>query len=141
MVVLLAGVALLLLSRGRPGASRSAAARSGISGWWLLAGLVVCAVLVRFGLSWLAVAGGVLLGVVRAVAPKPINVLIGANSTFTLEDLASLGVRRVSVGGALARAAWGGFMRAAQSLAQGRFDGFGDAASGAQLDGLFAGEA
>lgn len=76
--------------------------------------------------------------VVQAVAPKPVNVLIGANSPLTLADLEGLGVRRVSVGGALARAAWGGFMRAAQALVQGRFDGFGDAASGAQLNGLFA---
>lgn len=75
--------------------------------------------------------------VVAAVAPKPVNVLIGSTSEFTLEDLARLGVRRVSVGGALARAAWGGFMRAAQSLAEGRFDGFADAASGAQLDAFF----
>lgn len=79
--------------------------------------------------------------VVEAVAPKPVNVLIGSNSSLTLDDLAGLGVRRVSVGGALARAAWGGFMRAAQSLAQGRFDGFGEAASGAQLNGLFEGDA
>ncbi len=79
--------------------------------------------------------------VVAAVAPKPVNVLIGANSTFTLEDLAALGVRRVSVGGALARAAWGSFMRAAQTLSQGRFDGFGDAASGAELNALFGGDA
>jgi 2-methylisocitrate lyase-like PEP mutase family enzyme len=78
--------------------------------------------------------------VVQAVAPKPVNVLIGANSTLTIGDLAALGVRRVSVGGALARAAWGAFMRAAQSLAQGRFDGFGEAASGAQLNGLFVGD-
>ena len=77
--------------------------------------------------------------VVQAVAPKPVNVLIGANSPLTMGDLAALGVRRVSVGGALARTAWGAFMRAAQSLAQGRFDGFGDAASGAQLNGLFGG--
>lgn len=69
MVVLLAGLVLLLLSRGRPGAPRTGSARAGVSGWWLLAGLVVCAVLVRLGLSWLAVAGGVLLGVVRGVAP------------------------------------------------------------------------
>ncbi|MGN6231748.1 MAG: isocitrate lyase/PEP mutase family protein [Trinickia sp.] len=79
--------------------------------------------------------------VVQAVAPKPVNVLIGANSTLTIDDLAALGVRRVSVGGALARTAWGAFMRAAQSLAQGRFDGFGEAASGAQLNGLFGGDA
>lgn len=75
--------------------------------------------------------------VVAAVAPKPVNVLIGSQSTLTLEELAALGVRRVSVGGALARAAWGGFMRAAQSLANGRFDGFADAASGAQLNKQF----
>lgn len=77
--------------------------------------------------------------VVAAVAPKPVNVLIGANSAFTLQDLTALGVRRVSVGGALARVAWGGFMRATQALAQGRFDGFGEAAAGAQLNALFGG--
>lgn len=75
--------------------------------------------------------------VVAAVAPKPVNVLIGSQSAFTLQELGALGVRRVSVGGALARAAWGGFMRAAQSLANGRFDGFADAASGAQLNAQF----
>lgn len=77
--------------------------------------------------------------VVAAVAPKPVNLLIGANADFTLEELAALGVRRISVGGALARSAWGGFMGAAQALAQGRFDGFGGAASGAQLNALFSG--
>jgi len=79
--------------------------------------------------------------VVAAVAPKPVNVLIGSPSAFTLADLAALGVRRVSVGGGLARAAWGGFMRAAQSLAEGRFDGFVDAAPGAQLNALFVDKA
>jgi len=79
--------------------------------------------------------------VVAAVAPKPVNVLIGSTSEFTLDDLAAMGVRRVSVGGALARAAWGGFMRAARSLTEGRFDGFADAASGAQLDSLFSDDA
>jgi 2-methylisocitrate lyase-like PEP mutase family enzyme len=76
--------------------------------------------------------------VVAAVAPKPVNVLIGSQSALTLQELGALGVRRVSVGGALARAAWGGFMRAAQSLADGRFDGFSDAASGAQLNAQFS---
>ena len=75
--------------------------------------------------------------VVAAVAPKPVNVLIGANSAFTLDDLAALGVRRVSVGGALARTAWGGFMHAAQRLAEGHFDGFEGAASGATLNAFF----
>lgn len=75
--------------------------------------------------------------VVAAVAPKPVNLLIGSVSTLTLQDVAALGVRRISVGGALARAAWGGFMHAAQALANGRFDGFAGAASGAQLNDLF----
>jgi 2-methylisocitrate lyase-like PEP mutase family enzyme len=76
--------------------------------------------------------------VVAAVAPKPVNVLVGSASPLTLDALAAMGVRRVSVGGALARAAWGGFMRAAQALAEGRFDGFEDNAPGAQLNALFA---
>lgn len=75
--------------------------------------------------------------VVAAVAPKPVNLLIGAVSDFTLADVAALGVRRVSVGGALARAAWGGFQRAAEGLAEGRFDGFAGAASGDKLNGIF----
>jgi 2-methylisocitrate lyase-like PEP mutase family enzyme len=79
--------------------------------------------------------------IVAAVAPGPVNVLIGSQSSLALQDLAALGVRRVSVGGALARAAWGGFMRAAQSLANGRFDGFADAASGAQLNAQFLDDA
>ena len=74
--------------------------------------------------------------VVAAVAPKPVNLLIGATSDFTLADVAALGVRRVSVGGALARSAWGGFMRAAQAIAQGSFDGLAGAASGAELNAL-----
>jgi 2-methylisocitrate lyase-like PEP mutase family enzyme len=76
--------------------------------------------------------------VVAAVAPRPVNLLVGGASDLTLADIAALGVRRVSVGGALARSAWGGFMRAAQALAgRGAFDGFADAASGAQLNTLF----
>jgi 2-methylisocitrate lyase-like PEP mutase family enzyme len=76
--------------------------------------------------------------VVERVAPRPVNVLVGWQSDLTLTDLAALGVRRVSVGGALARAAWGGLMRAAQALAEGRFDGFADAAPGAELNALFS---
>jgi 2-methylisocitrate lyase-like PEP mutase family enzyme len=76
--------------------------------------------------------------VVAAVAPKPVNLLMGWAGNLTLDDIAALGVRRVSVGGALARAAWGGFMRAAKLIAeQGRFDGFADAASGKELDEMF----
>ncbi len=76
--------------------------------------------------------------VVAAVAPKPVNLLIGWPSDMTMQQIAALGVRRVSVGGALARAAWGGFMRAARLLSeQGRFDGFVNAASGDELNSLF----
>jgi len=75
--------------------------------------------------------------VVAAVAPKPVNLLIGSTSAFTLADVAALGVRRVSVGGALARSAWGGFMRAAKAIADhGSFDSFAGAASGAELNAL-----
>jgi len=77
--------------------------------------------------------------VVKAVAPKPVNLLVGSASEFTVADIAAMGVRRVSVGGALARAAWGGFLSAARGLAQeGRFDGFAGAASGDELNATFA---
>jgi 2-methylisocitrate lyase-like PEP mutase family enzyme len=75
---------------------------------------------------------------VRAVAPKPVNLLLGFPSDLTVHDVADLGVRRISVGGALARSAWGGFMRAARLIAQqGSFAGFADAAAGRDLDGFF----
>lgn len=77
--------------------------------------------------------------VVAAVAPKPVNLLVGSVSELSLQDIAALGVRRISVGGALARSAWGGFMQAAQALAQGRFDtAFAHAAAGDTLNALFA---
>ncbi|HEX7890484.1 MAG TPA: isocitrate lyase/phosphoenolpyruvate mutase family protein [Ramlibacter sp.] len=79
--------------------------------------------------------------VVAAVAPKPVNLLIGFATELTLHDIEALGVRRVSVGGALARTAWGGFMRTAETIArEGRFDGFAAAASGAELNRLFRGD-
>lgn len=75
---------------------------------------------------------------VDAVAPKPLNLLVGWSSELTMQGIAALGVRRVSTGGALARTAWGGFMRAAQQLVgEGRFGGFAGAVSGDALDGLF----
>ena len=78
--------------------------------------------------------------VVAAVAPKPVNLLIGFNADLGMPEIAALGVRRVSVGGALARAAWGGFMRAAKLIIeQGKFDGFADAASGNTLNTVFRG--
>jgi 2-methylisocitrate lyase-like PEP mutase family enzyme len=76
--------------------------------------------------------------VVAGVAPKPVNLLMAWPGDLTMPEIAALGVRRVSVGGALARSAWGGFMRAAKLIAeQGKFDGFADAASGQELDGFF----
>jgi 2-methylisocitrate lyase-like PEP mutase family enzyme len=75
--------------------------------------------------------------IVAAVAPKPVNVLIGAATSLTLADFAALGVRRISVGGALARVAWGALMRASAALKAGRFDGFGEAANFGELNGMF----
>ena len=65
--------------------------------------------------------------VVKAVHPKPFNLLIGA-SGLSLREAEDLGVRRISVGGSLARAAWGGFMRAAKEMAE--KGTFGELASG-----------
>ena len=79
--------------------------------------------------------------VVAGVAPKPFNLLVGSASELTMQKISALGVRRVSVGGALARAAWGGFMRAARLIAeQGKFDGFTNAASGQELNSFFRDE-
>jgi methylisocitrate lyase len=75
--------------------------------------------------------------VVRAVAPKPVNVLV--SSPFaTVAELAELGVRRISVGGALARAAWTGFFQAATEIAQhGTFTALGQAIPFADVNGVF----
>jgi 2-methylisocitrate lyase-like PEP mutase family enzyme len=75
---------------------------------------------------------------VSAVAPKPFNLLIGGASPLTVKDIEALGVRRISVGGALARCAWGAFTRSAITLAeQGTFDGFADAAPGQAINAFF----
>jgi 2-methylisocitrate lyase-like PEP mutase family enzyme len=77
--------------------------------------------------------------VVKAVAPKPVNFLNAAAFGHTVDDLAGMGVRRISVGGALARTAWAGVMRTAKLIAErGSFEGFKDSASGAELNGIFA---
>jgi len=76
--------------------------------------------------------------VVRAVAPKPVNVLVSADFT-SVAALADIGVRRISVGGALARAAWGGFLRAAKEIAeQGTFGGLKSAVPSAEMENAFA---
>ena len=76
--------------------------------------------------------------VVEAVAPKPVNVLVSAHTGLTVADLADLGVRRISVGSSLARAAWTRFMRAAAALSEeGSFIGFSDIVPFAELNGFF----
>ncbi len=75
--------------------------------------------------------------VVAAVAPKPLNLLVG-NDFATVAELADLGVRRISVGGALARAAWGGFLEAAKEIAaRGTFGGLARAMPFADINGAF----
>lgn len=75
--------------------------------------------------------------VVRAVAPKPTNLLVWSDF-ITLQEAAELGVRRISVGGALARSAWGGFLAAAREIAErGTFTGLAKAATSAEVQGFF----
>ncbi len=75
--------------------------------------------------------------VVKAVHPKPVNLLLGWPG-FSVAEAAELGVRRISVGGSLARAAWGGFMRAAQEIAeQGTFAELGNGYAGGELNKMF----
>jgi 2-methylisocitrate lyase-like PEP mutase family enzyme len=76
---------------------------------------------------------------VAAVAPKPVNVLVVRDIGLSVKDVAALGVRRISVGGALALAAWTGFMRAAQALrAEGSFAGLAGLVPYGEINGLFA---
>jgi 2-methylisocitrate lyase-like PEP mutase family enzyme len=81
--------------------------------------------------------------IVKAVAPKPVNVLVSSpNPALSVARLGELGVRRVSVGSALARVAWGAFVSAAQSIkTTGSFDSLGGALPFADLDTVFAGGA
>jgi 2-methylisocitrate lyase-like PEP mutase family enzyme len=79
--------------------------------------------------------------VVAAVAPKPLNVLALPAMGLGVADLAALGVRRISLGGSLARAAWAGFLRAAREIAgAGTFTALAEAAPSAELNGFFAGD-
>jgi len=75
--------------------------------------------------------------VVKAVHPKPVNLLIGSPG-LTVAEAAELGVRRISIGGSLARVAWGGLMRAAREIAeQGTFNELGNGYSGGELNKMF----
>ena len=79
--------------------------------------------------------------VVRAVAPKPVNVVMGlSKGFFTLNELADLGVRRVSLGSSLARAAYGAFLRAAEEIHdKGSFTFAKDMVPYAVFNGIFKG--
>ena len=77
--------------------------------------------------------------VVKAVAPKPVNFLNSGAFGFTVNDLMAMGVRRISVGGSLARVAMHAFIRTATEIAKdGKFDGFGGLISNAELNKVFA---
>jgi len=75
--------------------------------------------------------------VVNAVSPKPVNVVVGSDFT-TVAELADMGVRRISVGGALARTAWSGFLQAATEIAErGSFSGLAPTTLSADINGFF----
>jgi 2-methylisocitrate lyase-like PEP mutase family enzyme len=76
--------------------------------------------------------------VVKAVAPKPVNFLNSGALGFTVDDIAAMGVRRISVGGSLARVAMNAFIRAATGIAKdGKFDGFDGLITNAELNKFF----
>jgi 2-methylisocitrate lyase-like PEP mutase family enzyme len=80
--------------------------------------------------------------IVEAVSPKPVNLLMSANTGLRVTEIAEMGVRRISVGSALARSAWGGFIRAATAIArEGSFAGFEGSVPFAEINGFFRGEA
>ena len=74
---------------------------------------------------------------VDSVRPYPVNVLKSSGAGLSMTELADLGVRRISVGSALSRVAWGAFLSAARGIAAGDFGTLSDAASFAELNGLF----
>ncbi len=75
---------------------------------------------------------------VRAVAPKPLNVLV-MGAGMSVAELAELGVRRISIGGTLARVAWGAVLAAAEQMKAGSFDGLAGGAPGKKLNDIFGG--
>ncbi len=81
---------------------------------------------------------GQIEAIVKAVSPKPVNVLMSANTGLRVPDLAELGVRRISTGSSLSRAAWTEFIRAAKLIAnEGSFAGFEGLVSGGELNEFF----
>jgi 2-methylisocitrate lyase-like PEP mutase family enzyme len=76
--------------------------------------------------------------IVTAVSPKPVNVLMSSNTGLKIADLAAMGVRRVSVGSALARTAWTGFIQAARKIAsEGSMEGFDGSIPFSEIEGFF----
>jgi len=79
--------------------------------------------------------------VVKAVAPLPVNLLMSAPTGLTVKDIADLGVRRISIGGTLARIAMQAFLKAAREIAtDGKFDSFAGVLSNAELNTFFSGK-
>jgi 2-methylisocitrate lyase-like PEP mutase family enzyme len=75
--------------------------------------------------------------VVKAVAPKPVNLLV-STSALTVAEIAAMGVRRISVGGTLARVAWTAVMQSARQIAEtGKFDSFAGVIPNSELNALF----
>jgi 2-methylisocitrate lyase-like PEP mutase family enzyme len=80
-----------------------------------------------------------IVATVNAVAPKPVNLLMSRATGFSVNDLAEMGVRRISVGGTLARVAWNAVLRSAREIAErGRFDSFAGVIGNAELNAFFA---
>jgi 2-methylisocitrate lyase-like PEP mutase family enzyme len=76
--------------------------------------------------------------IIEAGQGRPVNMLMFGDLGFSVDELGGLGVRRISVGGALARAAWAAFIRTAKLISeQGSFAGFKHNVSGADLDAFF----
>jgi 2-methylisocitrate lyase-like PEP mutase family enzyme len=79
--------------------------------------------------------------VVKAVAPKPVNLLMAWPLGFTVKDIAAMGVRRISVGGTLARVAMDAFIKSARAIAEeGSFDSFAGVIGNADLNAFFSGD-
>jgi methylisocitrate lyase len=75
--------------------------------------------------------------VVKAVHPRPVNLLVGTGPS--LAEASALGVRRISIGGSLARMAWAGFMKASKEMAEkGTFGEFANGYSGGELNKMFS---
>jgi 2-methylisocitrate lyase-like PEP mutase family enzyme len=80
--------------------------------------------------------------VINAVAPKPVNIIMSSPLGITVDELAKLGTRRISVGSAFARVAWGAFIAAAKQVAEeGRFDALAGGAPHGELNAFFRDDA